>query len=210
MQARAPPRGRTTVAGLPPQHPPPHRRRSLLPLFRDLGMLLLAMAGAACLLWLVLSNIFGLSLITFATGSMAPTIPTGSLAVVREIPASELQVGDVATLLRGGERLPVTHRVLEVTQSPDDAETQIVSMQGDANPIPDTFPYYVDTAKVVLWSVPNGAYVIGYLTSPVVLMVLTVGIGSLVLWAFWPKRGKQAARAASPEPERESELVSER
>jgi signal peptidase len=173
-------------------------------------MLLLAVAGAACLLWLILSTIFGLSLITFATGSMAPTITTGSLAVVREIPASELKVGDVATLLRGGERLPVTHRVLSVTQSPDDADIQIVSMQGDNNPVPDTFPYYVDTAKVVLWSVPHGAYVISYLTSPLVLIALTIGIGSLVLWAFWPKRGKRTPPTADSEPEREPELVSER
>jgi signal peptidase len=171
-------------------------------------MLLLALAGAACLLWLVLSTIFGLSLITFATGSMAPTITTGSLAVVREIPASELQVGDVATLQRGGEKLPVTHRVLSVTQSPDDPDVQIVTMQGDANPIPDTFPYYVDSAKLVLWAVPHGAYVIGYLTSPLVLLALTIGIGSLVLWAFWPKRGKRQPPAAKPETE--PELVSER
>jgi signal peptidase len=173
-------------------------------------MLLLALAGAACLLWLVLSNIFGLSLITFATGSMAPTITTGSLGVVREIPASELQVGDIATLQRGGERLPVTHRVLDVKPSPDDTNLQIVSMQGDANPIPDTFPYYVDTAKVVLWHVPNGAYVISYLTSPLVLVALTVGIGSLVLWAFWPKRVKPHSRASQPAAERELELISER
>lgn len=164
---------------------------SLGSVLRDAGITVLGLLGVACILWVALSAVFNLSLITFATGSMAPTIPTGSLAIVREVPAAELQPGDVATLQRGGEPLPVTHRVLTVTPSPTDTTTQIVTMQGDANPIPDVFPYYVDTAKVVLWSVPNGVVVTRALSNPLVIGGVTLGVGALVLWAFWP-RGSQS------------------
>jgi signal peptidase len=160
-------------------------------------MAVLALAGLACIAWVAAAAIFGLSLITFATGSMAPTIPTGSLGIVREIPASELKVGDVATLQRGGEPLPITHRVLSVEQSPTDPSLSIVTMQGDANPIPDVFPYYVDTAKVVLWSAPGGAYVTRALSHPLVIGGVTLGIGTLVLWAFWPKKPRTAGAAHS-------------
>jgi signal peptidase len=160
-------------------------------------MAVLALAGLACIAWVAAAAIFGLSLITFATGSMAPTIPTGSLGIVREIPASELKVGDVATLQRGGEPLPITHRVLSVEQSPTDPSLSIVTMQGDANPIPDVFPYYVDTAKVVLWSAPGGAYVTRALSHPLVIGGVTLGIGTHVLWAFWPKKPRTAGAAHS-------------
>jgi signal peptidase len=176
--------------------------RSLLVVARELGMGMLALAGLACLVWLILSNLFALSLVTFATGSMAPTIPTGSVAIVQEIPASELKVGDVATLERAGMGLPVTHRVTAVEPSTAGPDLTVVSMQGDANPIPDVFPYYVDSAKVVLWSVADGAVVIQVLTNPLVLGTLTLGIGSLVIWAFWPRgaRRRPAHRSTTPAP----------
>lgn len=150
---------------------------------------LLALAGVACLAWLILSNLFGLSLVTFATGSMAPTIPTGSVAIVQQRPASELVVGDVATLERAGMGLPVTHRVTAVEPSATLPGATEVLMQGDANPIADVFPYHVKTAKVVLWSAAGGALVIQTLTNPLILGGLTLGIGALVIWAFWPRAG---------------------
>ena len=49
----------------------------------------------------------------FKTGSMSPTITAGSVALVREIPASEINVGDVVTVDRE-DALPVTHRVTSI------------------------------------------------------------------------------------------------
>ncbi|HEV7951412.1 MAG TPA: signal peptidase I [Glaciihabitans sp.] len=145
------------------------------------------MAGSVSLLWMIISNLFGLSLITFATGSMSPTIPTGSLGIVREIPASELRIGDVATLQRGGERLPVTHRVVSVEPSTSVGGATAVTMQGDDNPIADVFPYHVDSAKLLLFSIDNGAYVVDALTQPLMLSMGTLAIGGITLWAFWPR-----------------------
>jgi signal peptidase len=191
---------------------PPRAWRVVFAVLRDTGMAVLALAGVVCLGWLVLSSVLGLSLVTFATGSMAPTIPTGSVAVVREVPASELKVGDVATLERAGMGLPVTHRVTTVEPSPTKPDITIVSMQGDANPIPDVFPYHVSTAKVVLGSLPDAAIVIRTLTNPLALGGLALGISILVIWAFWPRgvrtrpeRAPNSTAAASVLPELQTE-----
>lgn len=154
---------------------------------RDAALAIAGLAGLAAIAWGIATLFFGFSLVTFATGSMAPTIPTGSLALVREVPASELEVGQVVTLQRGGERLPITHRITAIEPDPNVPNGRIVSMQGDANTIPDLFPYHVKTGKVVLASIAGGQAVSDALGSPVTLVAVTLGAGALVLWAFWPR-----------------------
>lgn len=143
-----------------------------------------AAGGVVCILAVVASFAFDITLIMFKTGSMAPAIPTGSLAVVREIPASEIQVGDVVTVDRAGLP-PITHRVTSIAPAPGDQRT--ITMRGDANPTDDQAPYVVDHVRIVLASVPGLAYVVVALAHPAVLAVTTLGATALVAWAFWPR-----------------------
>ncbi|CAD5991079.1 S26 family signal peptidase [Agreia sp. COWG] len=184
--------------------------KAVLARIRDAALALAALAGVAAIGWGVATLFFGFSLVTFATGSMAPTIPTGSIALVREVPASQLEIGQVVTLQRGGERLPITHRITDITPNPAVRDGFIISMQGDANAIPDVFPYYVKRGKVVLWSAAGGQAVSDMIGSPVTLIAITAGAGALVLWAFWP-RGRTVERTgtststSSIEPQRRGE-----
>ena len=73
----------------------------------------------------------GITLMMFSTGSMSPTIPAGSVAIVQEGPASEIEVGDVVTVDLG-DLLPVTHRVTSVEPGAVD-DQRIITMRGDAN-----------------------------------------------------------------------------
>ena len=166
---------------------------SRTPVIARLGNILLWVAsagGVVCIALVVLSAAFDISLIMFKTGSMSPTIPTGSLALVREIPASEIQVGDVVTVDRAGE-LPVTHRVTSVSGA---GETRELTMRGDANPVEDPAPYIVTHGRLVLASVPHLANAIVMFSNPFVLGGITMGAGLLVTWAFWP-RGSGTAPA---------------
>lgn len=79
----------------------------------DTALTIAGIVGFGCLINLVLVFGFNFSLIFFKSGSMSPTMPTGSFALVREIPASEIRVGDVLTVNRVGI-LPITHRVTSV------------------------------------------------------------------------------------------------
>ena len=75
----------------------------------DAALTLAAIGGVLCIAAVVAATFFDITLIMFKTGSMSPTIPAGSVAVVREIPASEAAVGDVVTVDRT-DLLPITHR----------------------------------------------------------------------------------------------------
>src|SRR5699024_11365969 len=66
------------------------------------GLNLAALGGALCLVLAVLAVVFDIGLIMFRTGSMSPTIPAGSVAVVRQIDAEQIEVGDVVTVDRPG------------------------------------------------------------------------------------------------------------
>ncbi len=151
----------------------------------DLALAVAAAFGVLCIVATLTAVFGGISLILFSTGSMTPTIPAGSVAVVRTIAAEEVQVGDVVTVERPG-RLPVTHRVQAVEMAA--GADRVLTLRGDANESDDTETYRVDSVRIVLLSVPGLAPWIAGSGNPLVLGSLTTGAALLVLWAFWPRR----------------------
>lgn len=148
----------------------------------------LAVLGVICIAATIAAFTLNISLIMFKTGSMSPTIPAGSLAIVREIPASEIQVGDVTTVAREEGQLPVTHRVTTVT--PIGGGAYSIEMKGDANDSPDAHPYEVTEVKKVLWSVPGLAHVVAKVSQPIYMVGITLAAALLVVWSFWPRTPK--------------------
>lgn len=151
-----------------------------------LVMNILAVLGVVCIIAVFCAFAFNITLIMFRTGSMHPTIPAGSLAVVQEVPAETVEVGEIVTIDREPGLLPVTHRVIAVTPGP--GGSTIIEMQGDANPNPDPAPYQVRTVRTVLWHVPELAKAVVKLSDPRVMAGITLGAALLVGWAFWPRR----------------------
>lgn len=166
------------------------RRRGVFGLVGSALLTLAAVAGAVCIVLVPLAFYFHISLIMFKTGSMSPTIPTGSLAVVQEVPASQIKVGDVVTIDRSPSP-PVTHRVTSIRPVGDGTWT--IRMRGDANPADDPIPYVVKDVRIVLFSFPKLAYAVKAVSSPYVMAGITVAAAALVTWAFWP-RGEAAPR----------------
>ena len=154
---------------------------------------LAAIGGTLCIALVLLAALFHVTLIMFKTGSMSPTIPAGSLAVVREIVASEVRVGDVVTVDRAGA-LPITHRVTSV--APAGGGLVSITLRGDANPSDDPAPYLVSRVRIVLWSIPQLAYIVSSASNPMALGGITLGATGIVTWAFWPReeRGGSAAK----------------
>jgi signal peptidase len=172
---------------------------------REVLLTLAAVGGVICIALVIMAFAGGYSLIMFKTGSMTPTIPAGSVALVQKISAAEIAVGDVVTVERASA-LPITHRVTGV--EPADAEgMRTLTMKGDANDVEDPAPYTVSDVRVVRGSVPGLANVIVWFGSPWVLGGITLGASLLVVWAFWPRRehagSEESSRAAEEYAARE-------
>lgn len=148
---------------------------------------------AGVVAWFGFSALTQATLITFRTGSMAPTMPQGSLALTLPVNAQEIQVGDVITVQRDGTSLPVTHRVVEANPAPQQAiengagpDAREIILKGDDNTHPDHRPYVITSARKVVFSLPRVGQWLHTLKSPPAMALLIVGAGVLTTWAFWP------------------------
>lgn len=173
----------------------PRRRRGVGAMLGDALLWLAALGGVVCIVLVVLAFTAQITLIMFSTGSMSPTIPAGSVAVVQRIPAAQIDVGDVVTVDREGE-LPITHRVTAVVDG-DTPSQRVITMRGDANAADDPFPYAVTSVRIVLFSVPGVATAVVALGNPFVLGGLTAAATVLVVWAFWPRTAKRREGGAA-------------
>ncbi|MCZ2810946.1 hypothetical protein O2W15_05820 [Modestobacter sp. VKM Ac-2979] len=119
-----------------------------------------ALLGTVALLLLasVAPTVVGWQTTVVLSGSMAPGVSSGDVAVVRPVPAAELAVGDV--LLVDDPDSPGLLRLHRLVAVEDGG----LRLQGDANPTPD--PQLVD---------PSAVHGVGALRLP--------GLGLPVLWA---------------------------
>ncbi|GAA3662324.1 signal peptidase I [Microbacterium marinilacus] len=89
--------------------------------------------------------------LTILTGSMSPTLPPGTLIVVKPTPVDEIAVGDIMTYqLESGEAAVVTHRVVARLTDSASGEPRFVT-QGDANGSPDAEPVLPVQVRGTVW-----------------------------------------------------------
>lgn len=75
---------------------------------------MLAVFGVAAIALWVYRAITGAMLVVFVSGSMEPTVETGALAYSTPIAHEDIAVGDVLTVSRVDEDMPISHRVVSV------------------------------------------------------------------------------------------------
>lgn len=143
---------------------------------------------------------------TIITSSMEPSLPPGTLVIVKPVDPSEIRVGDVITVqLESGEDTVVTHRVSGIAQQLDG--DVLFETKGDANDAPDTeLRLPVQVRGEVWYSLPYLGYVSTALTGGERQWIITaIAIGLIVyaLWMFWG-----AARERRQAREKEAEAAS--
>ena len=87
-------------------------------------------------------SVFGFSFLQVATGSMEPTIETGTMIVVRQTDAAAIKVGDVICFYSSDPTIhgiPNTHRVVRIEE--ENGRTAFITM-GDAIGVEDPYPVY--------------------------------------------------------------------
>ena len=168
--------------------PAPRQRRHTRfhDVLKDVVLGVAALLGVLCIAWLVYAQQTGSTVIILKTGSMSPTIPQGSGAISKPVPAGELVAGDIVTVRLDDASPLVTHRVKTVEPITGEPNRRRLTLQGDANDVPDQFPYQVSSALKVQMVLPHAGYGIQTLKQPIFLGGSIVVIGVLMLWAFWP------------------------
>jgi signal peptidase len=148
-----------------------------------------AVLGLLCVVVGAVAFLTGVRPIIFQTGSMAPGIPAGSLALTVPVSAADIRVGDVVSAPRAGDGKLVTHRAVAVTQH---GNLRLATMRGDANKADDATPYDVTAgAQRLVWSVPGVGAAMASIRSPWLLLGF---IALLALIAVPTRRARHRAK----------------
>ncbi|OYD66705.1 signal peptidase I [Rhodococcus sp. OK302] len=130
---------------------------------------------------------FGIKPLVFRSGSMSPEITTGSLALARSVPATDLVVGDIVSVINEqGTR--ITHRVYDMESQTGNSVD--VWLKGDANTVPDTETYSVTEADRIFFSVGGLGYAVAWLSSPIAVFLGGAFVAGLLMVAFRPNSRK--------------------
>lgn len=172
------------------------RGRRYRGLFRALGnwlttLLLLGMlAGIGVAAWGVRSGDWHAHPVL--SGSMEPVLPTGSIAIMQEIPTSDLRVGDVITFGEPGkpDHL-ITHRITSITEKDG---RRLYETKGDANRVKDPWQVTLrgDASYRLSKELPYVGYAVAWLRQPDSRRWLHGTAALMGLWAvvqlFLPER----------------------
>jgi signal peptidase len=160
--------------------------------------LLAAIAGALAVLVVVPRAVNGAAL-TVLTGSMTPTIPAGSVVVVRPVDTGTLRVGDIVTYQKapGAMAEYITHRITALHL---DTTPVTLTTKGDANRTADLKPVPVTAVRgKVVMHVPHLGSVresIGIKGSGLVLVLLAL-LGYAVSQVVAVLRDRRRPKAAA-------------
>jgi signal peptidase len=141
-------------------------------------------------------RLFSYQALVVRSGSMAPTIPTGSIVFYRKIPAEKVKVGDVIVFSRPdipSER--VTHRVYKIGSS---STGRYFVTKGDANGAPDDWRVpAVGTGWKASFHIPVVGYVLYDLQSTAARLLLLVVpallLGLITIGELWRDRKRREA-----------------
>lgn len=140
-----------------------------------------AVVGAISIVAVAYCVITGARPLIVISGSMEPTIPTGSVVFSTPGPAGDVGRGDIATLERPRGLGLITHRVVSTKKISSDGWQ--ITMKGDANKTADPEPYQVSTAGRYRFHVARLGYVAEFIRGGNGL-ALPIAVGLLLLAVF--------------------------
>lgn len=155
--------------------------------------------GLVILLTVLIPRLISAEPYTVMSGSMEPTIPTGSIVVSQEVRGEDVRFDDVITYqIRSGNPQTVTHRVVGVDIVENETRFRT---QGDANNVRDPEPIRPEQVRgKVIYHVPYIGYVGSIIPHAARESVATLaGIALLIYATFLMARIILARRATRTE-----------
>lgn len=146
----------------------------LLLLFVGIGILAIAVPAAT-----------GATALTVLTSSMEPSLPPGTMVVVRPVVLDDIQPGDVMTYqLRSGEPLLITHRVTQRLHAADGTLRFVT--KGDNNAAADPDTVRAEQVRGTVWYViPYVGWVSNFVTGEARVWLIPLAVGALIVYAAW-------------------------
>lgn len=166
-------------------------------LAKECAVTVTAVFGALCITGLIASTFFGVTTLVFRSGSMAPAIHTGALALAQEVPAADIRVGDIVSAVNArGTR--ITHRVVTIESRGGD--TYAMTMRGDANTVADPTDYVVSRVDRIIWHIDGLGYAAQWVQKPGVMFGGGILAGALLVSSIVRRRPSGEAVASAPRP----------
>lgn len=132
---------------------------------------------------IVVPRLTGSTAYTVLTGSMRPSLPPGTLIVVKPLEPEDIRIGDVMTYqLESGESEVVTHRVVGIGATTDGE--QRFTLRGDANNTDDEPVIAQQIRGSLRYSVPYLGYVNSALSGEQRIWLTRVAVGGLLAYAL--------------------------
>ncbi|WP_166979077.1 signal peptidase I [Paramicrobacterium fandaimingii] len=133
--------------------------------------------------------------LTVLSGSMEPTLPVGSLVVVRPVAPDDVRVGDIVTYLPNpDDPTAITHRVTAINHNGDGS--RVFTFTGDANATADA-PVREQQVRAEVWyAIPGLGYVNSAVNGDDTGWVVYAAAGAFFLWAIvlWVKAARTRIR----------------
>ena len=143
---------------------------------------------------------------TVLTGSMAPTMPAGTLVVTRPTPVDQIRIGDVVTYqVESNKPGVVTHRVVGLGSTSEGERTFLT--RGDANNVDDDPILGVQVRGVVAYSVPYLGFVNTWVGINRPGWLLKAVAGALILYGLILVGGGVRDRLRRPRADGVADLV---
>ena len=174
----------------------PETKRGLGGTVREAALTTGALLGLICVAAAVAAVVFGITPLVFRSGSMEPAIDTGSLALAQTVPAVDVGVGDVISVVRT-DGTNITHRVADIVDV--NGNTAELVLKGDANDVADPDTYIITDADRVVVHVPYMGYFVTWLNTPYAWGIGTILSTSLILTAWRPSGKAKPPKHSSGE-----------
>ncbi len=129
---------------------------------------------------LVIFRLLGYEVYTVMSGSMEPTLHTGSLIYVKQVDPATLKKDDIITFIADEDKTVVTHRIYDIE---NEKGNLMFRTKGDANDIPDgKATHYKNVLGVPAFQIPLIGYLAFFIQRPPGIYIALV-VGTLLLAA---------------------------
>jgi signal peptidase I len=168
----------------------PARARRLLGLTANVTLTGAALVVVGALVVSLMPRLLGFSPVVVYGGSMADSVPIGSIAVTEEVSPADVGVGDVIVFhppTTSPNSSTLMHRVVSVRE--EDGQ-RLLRTKGDANATPDPWEIGIEgRGSRVVYSVPYVGYLVDFAGTPLgwtlLLFLPATYLGLTTLRRIW-------------------------